>query len=329
MLLALSLAGGIFTKAYTDLGDGNREGKLQVVTSFYPVYIAALNVLGSTQSVSLQNLSEPQAGCLHDYQLAPQDMVLISKADLFLVNGGGIEGFLAEVAEAYPGLAIAETTEGIELLGESGSHAHGHSHTGGEGLSDAGRENEEGENAHAWMDTRLYARMVQNIAESISTLDPQNAAAYQQNADAYCQEIEALSAQVSEIQAYVSEVSGQMPPVVIFHEAYAYVAGQYGFETAYCMDLDEERQVSAREVADVLEEISAHQVPFAFAEELYGKDMGDAVEAESSCSVCYLDPLVRGGYDAGSYLSAMQENIDKIKQLVYDVYGREGASCRK
>ena len=39
-------------------------------------------------------------GCMHDYQLTPQDMIQLSKADLFLVNGGGIENFLAE-ADVY------------------------------------------------------------------------------------------------------------------------------------------------------------------------------------------------------------------------------------
>ena len=48
-------------------------------------------------------------------------------------------------------------------------------------------------------------------------------------------------------------VKGQ--EVIIFHEAYAYVAKDYGLEVAMVMDLDEERQVSAGEVAEVLEEI--------------------------------------------------------------------------
>ncbi len=288
MLLAIALAGGIFTKAYRSLESGTEGGRLQVVASFYPIYIAALNVVGGEEAVELQNLSEPQTGCLHDYQLKPQDMMKISNADLFLVNGGGIEGFLAEVGEAYPQLSIAEVTEGIALL--------------------------EG-NAHAWMDTRLYAEMVQNIAKEIGALDAGHAADYQRNADAYCKKVEALSDQIAEIQAYFAERGERMPEVILFHEAYDYVAGQYGFETAYCMDLDEERQISAREVADVLGEIEEHQVKAAFAEALYGKDMGDAIEAESDCKVCYLDTLVRGEYDADSYLSAMQENIDKIRQL--------------
>ncbi len=81
------------------------------------------------------------------------------------------------------------------------------------------------------------------------------------------------------------------------------------------MDLDEERQVSARGVAVVMREISENQVSVVFAEELYGRDMGDTVEAETQAKVCYLDTLVRGDYQMDSYLQAVQQNIETLKQV--------------
>ena len=100
-------------------------------------------------------------------------MIQLSKADLFLVNGGGIENFLAEVGRAYPGLAIRSATEGLPLLGET---EEGHVHADGEAHGDG--------NAHSWMDTRLYAKMVQNIADYICEADPEHAETYQENAKA-------------------------------------------------------------------------------------------------------------------------------------------------
>lgn len=311
MLLAISLAGGIFTKAYIGLEGQEGEKQLRVVASFYPVYIAALNVVGDCDGVELENLSEPQTGCLHDYQLTPQDMILLSKADLFLVNGGGIEGFLEEVGESYPTLDVVKITEGIELLPESGD---GHSH---EGDAHSG-----GKNAHGWMDTRIYAQMVENIAGSLSRLDPAHAGIYQQNARRYGEEIGALSEQVSKIREQLAGEGTETPSVVIFHEAYAYVAEEYGLHTAYCLNLDEERQISAGEVAEVMEEIAENHAVAVLAEELYGKSLGDTIEAETDCKVTYLDPLVRGDYSADSYVTAMQENIDKIRQALHR-FGRE------
>ena len=62
--------------------------ELTVVTSFYPMYIATENVIGDATDVRLENLSEPQTGCLHDFQLTPEDMKLLSTADVFIINGG-------------------------------------------------------------------------------------------------------------------------------------------------------------------------------------------------------------------------------------------------
>lgn len=284
MLLAITLAGGIFTGAYIRLDGERQEQKgIHVVTSFYPVYIAALNVAKGSPGVVLENLSEPQSGCMHDYQLTPQDMIRLSKADLFLVNGGGIESFLADVGRSYPQLSIVKATEGLDL-------------------SDDG-------NAHVWMDTRYYAGMVRSIAEALKEADPANAQLYQTNAEDYCEEIGKLTDEMEELRE-----AAEGKPVVIFHEAYEYVAGELGMDTVYCLDLDEERQISAHEVAEVMGEISRSQVSVVFAEELYGKDMGDTVEAETQAKVCYLDALVRGDYRADSYLSAVRENIKVLRQ---------------
>lgn len=327
MLLAIALAGGIFTIAYVKLEEqGTTEGKLNVVTSFYPIYVATENVVGDNPDVTLQNLSEPQTGCMHDYQLTPQDMILLSNADVFIVNGGGIEGFLSQVAKSYPNLTIIKATDGLELLSEEEGDAHEEEHTHDHDGEDVQEEHEHNhgdedvqeehehdhgdENAHAWMDTELYAGMVENIANGLSTVDTEHKQTYQDNAKAYCAQIQKLTDQVNELK---QELSGK--EVIIFHEAYAYVAKQYGMNVAYCLNLDEERQVSAGEVANVMEHIKENQVSIVLAEELYGKDMGNTVEKEGTCQVYYLDSLVRGTYEKDSYLKTMQENINLMKQI--------------
>ena len=66
--------------------EGHASKELTVVTSFYPMYIAAENVIGDAGDVRLENLSEPQTGCLHDFQLTPEDMKLLSTADVFIIK---------------------------------------------------------------------------------------------------------------------------------------------------------------------------------------------------------------------------------------------------
>ena len=315
MLLAIAVAGGIFTTVYVKLeNSGEESGSIRVVTSFYPIYIAAENVIGDNPDVTLQNLSEPQTGCMHDYQLTPQDMILLSEADVFIVNGGGIESFLSEVAESYPELTIIQATDGLELLGEEEhfEEEDGHVHEEEEEhIHEEGHTHNHGdENAHAWMSTELYAEMVGNIAEGLARADSEHREAYQKNAEQYCEKIQKLTDQIAEVK---EELSGKN--IIIFHEAYEYVAQQYGMDVAYCLDLDEERQVSAGEVAEVMEQIHGNQVSVILAEELYGKSMGDTIEREGECKVYYLDTLVRGPYEKDSYLNAMQDNIDLMKEI--------------
>ena len=101
--------------------------ELTVVTSFYPMYIAAENVIGDATDVRLENLSEPQTGCLHDFQLTPEDMKLLSTADVFIINGGGIESFMKDVAELIRILRSLRPVRMYSFLprGTTKMHMHG------------------------------------------------------------------------------------------------------------------------------------------------------------------------------------------------------------
>lgn len=286
MLAVLLFLGVGLTEIYVNHTEEKEDGQYTVVTSFYPMYIAALNVAGENDHIRLENLSEPQTGCLHDYQLTPADMQLLSTADAFIINGGGIESFLGEVAEQYPDLTIINASEQVGLIED---------------------------NAHAWMNIEDYMTQVKTIEEELSTADPADAEQFSENADVYLAKLSSLKEQADAVKPLTEGKN-----IVIFHEAYEYVAEEFGMQVSYVMDLDEERQVSAGEVADVVRTVTDGGVRVILAEELYGKDMGDTVESETDAKVCYLDTLVRGDYDADSYLNAMQQNITLLKEAFSD-----------
>lgn len=286
MLAVLLFLGVGLTEIYVNHTEEKEDGQYTVVTSFYPMYIAALNVVGENDHIRLENLSEPQTGCLHDYQLTPADMQLLSTADAFIINGGGIESFLGEVAEQYPELTIINASEQVDLIED---------------------------NAHAWMNIEDYMTQVKTIETELSAADPADAEQFSENAEAYLAKLSSLKEQADAVKPLTEGKN-----IVIFHEAYEYVAEEFGMQVSYVMDLDEERQVSAGEVADVVRAVTDGGVRVILAEELYGKDMGDTVESETDAKVCYLDTLVRGDYDADSYLNAMQQNITLLKEAFSD-----------
>lgn len=296
LLLVLALLGFMFTRGYVKMEEKGSKEELLVVTSFYPMYVATRNVVGDCAGVRVENLSEPQTGCLHDYQLTPQDMILLSKADVFVVNGGGIEGFLTEVASAYPDLTVVNA--GTKIFEEDGT-------------DDGHEEHNHGENAHAWMSIPHYKQQVTTICEGLSARNPANKEEYERNMSKYLEQVDGIWQEAKELAA-----SAQGKSILIFHEAFAYVAEDYGMQVAGVLDLDEERQVSAGEIADILKVIKEKNVKIILAEELYGKDMGDTIERESDCTVYYLDTLVRGDGAADSWLVGMEHNIEILRKAV-------------
>lgn len=318
VLLAMILfVGSVLTMAYVRAEQKKEQAKdedLLVVTSFYPMYVAAENVIGDVEGVTLENLSEPQTGCLHDYQLTAADMKLLSKADVFIVNGGGIESFLSDVAESYPDLKIVQACDGIDLL--ESAEGTGESHNDLSSNEDADHDDHDhsehshgDENAHVWMNLADYQIQVQNICNGLSEADSAHAEQYAKNAQTYQGKVQELQQEAAEL---ASQIASQ--PVVIFHEAYEYIVQEYGLQLAGEMNLDEERQVSAGEVADILHSIEDNHVSVVLAEELYGTDMGEMMAKQSGVKVVYLDTLTRGDYSADSYLEGMRSNIEQLKE---------------
>lgn len=282
MLICTALCAVIFTGICRNLQEDNPEKKFLAVTSFYPVYIAAANVIGDCAAIRLQNLSEPQTGCLHDFQMTPEDMKLLSSADVFLVNGGGMESFLADAAAEYPDLTIVETAEDVILPDR---------------------------NAHAWMSVACYRQIVETITESLCSLFPDYAKELKENGAEYGTKLAELEKEQKEI---ADAAKGKK--ILSFHEAYEYLARDYGFEICYTLNLDEERQVSAGEVADVLSSARENHADIIFAEELYGKDLSDTIKKEIDIEVYYPDTLVRGDYDLNAYISGMRDNMNLLKK---------------
>ena len=298
----------------SDASDGAKntdeaDDMLTVVTSFYPMYIATLNIVDGVKGVRLENLSEPQTGCLHDFQLTPEDMKLLSTADVFVINGGGIESFMSDVAKAYPKLDVVEACEDVALLSDAESDSdHDHEHEA-DTESDSAHDHDHGdENAHAWMSVPRYRTMVKTIASHLAQKDEAHAEEYYANAEKYDAKLAKLEKEQDSLK---SLTDGQN--IVIFHEAYAYVADDYSMNACYLLDLDEERSVSAGEIKQVISAIKDDGVSVILAEELYGKSMGDTVSRETDVHVVYIDPLNRGEYDKDSYLDGMEQNIELIK----------------
>ena len=103
----------------------NEDNTLNIVTSFYPIYISTLNIVKDIPNVNLTNMTKAQTGCLHDYQLTPQDLKILENADILVINGAGMESFLEDIISQYPNIKIIDAI-GINLTLDF-IYAHHHS----------------------------------------------------------------------------------------------------------------------------------------------------------------------------------------------------------
>ena len=274
----------------------------QVVASFYPVYIAAINVTEGAEDVNVINLTQSQTGCLHDFTLRPQDLITLEGASLLLTNGAGMESFLDGVAQSLPSLPVVESSSGISLL-----HTEPTLHVGGE------HAEESGENAHVWMSPRRYEQQVRNICSELSAQFPQDAALFEENAERYISRVEALRREMAE-----KLVGANGMQVILFHDSFAYFADEFGMKVGATIPIEEDTALNAGEIAQVIEKIKSTGIRVLFAEKQYSTELADAIARETDARVYLLDTGVGGENSPDAYLDVMRKNMETVQRALQE-----------
>ena len=292
LVLSLAFAGGCAA-----------QGALQektVVTTFYPMYVFAVNVAQGAQGVRVVNMAGQDVGCLHDYQLRVQDMVLLEEADALVINGGGMERFLDKAISLRGELPVIDASEGIDMLCDDHDHEHGHEHGGDEIY-----------NAHVWLDPALACAQVENIARGLSQVDPDNAALYAANAQDYIGRLEQLDA---ELRTQLAPLAGR--EIVTFHEAFTYFADAYGLRIAGTIEHEPGEQPGTREMADTCDLVTELGLTALFVEPQYPQNAAETIARETGARVYTLDPVVTGDGAADSYEITMRQNAQTLLEAL-------------
>ena len=119
IILAILLVGFIVWK---NLNKNNiqDDGKLKIVTSFYPIYIIAQNITEGANNIELKNMAELNGGCLHDYTLSTTDVKKVEDANVFIENGVGIENFTEKLLQIYSRVKIIDSSREIQDIISNG-----------------------------------------------------------------------------------------------------------------------------------------------------------------------------------------------------------------
>jgi zinc transport system substrate-binding protein len=254
--------------------------------------VAVINVTDDVPGVTVTNMTEPQTGCLHDYSLKPSDLKLLEKADVFIINGAGMESFLEDVLSQTSDLQIIEAAAGIPTIMEESGEA----------------------NPHVWISLTNMETYVQNIAEGLADLDEENAELYRKNAALYSDKIEALR------QEMHSELEGlQNKDIITFHEAFPYFAREFDLNIAAVVEREPGSEPTPKELADIIDVVRQTGIRALFAEPQYSSGAMETIADETGAVVYTLDPVVTGesvpeARDA--YLDAMRRNMETLKEAL-------------
>lgn len=269
-----------------------------VVTSFYPVWIMTLNLTrGLEDHVTVRNLAAPSVGCLHDYQLQTSDMKVLSGADVFLVNGAGMEAFLPEIARALPDLPVIEASEGIDLL------------ENGDAVEILEAEEEE-VNSHLWLDPVRAVRMAENIAAGLVRLMPEEESVISANLQDYRSRLETLDQQLREGLEDLPRRD-----IVTFHEAFPYFAAAYGLHVVAVVSKEPGEVLTPAQMSVLVREIIRLGNPPLFVEPQYTDLSAQTLSRETGSSVWSLDPMVTGPEENvpfDYYETVMLQNMETL-----------------
>lgn len=300
-ILTIVFAASMLLTGCNNSAESNKSiesnNKLTIVTSFYPMYISTLNIVKDIPDVEVINMTAPQTGCLHDYSLSTKDLKTLSSADIFVINGAGMESFLDDVIDEYSDLKIIEASNGISLIEDTDHDEHEHD-----------------VNPHVWVSISKNIEEVSNIAKELSAFDPNHASEYEANADAYIAKLENLR---TEMHAALDNVNNK--DIITFHEAFPYFAEEFNLNIAGVIEVEPDSEPSAKEVENIISIINEKNIKALFTEPQYSSKIADTIAKETGASIYTLDPIVTGdanedAYD--DYIVKMQENLNTLKEAL-------------
>ncbi|MEI7024693.1 metal ABC transporter substrate-binding protein [Paenibacillus sp. y28] len=282
------------------------EGKVNVITSFYPLYDFTNKIGG--EHVNVVNLV-PTGVEPHDWTPKSSDMKHLSAAQVFVYNGAGLEGWVGNFLGSLnknSALQVVEASKGIDLIRAEEQEGHGED-------SGHGHEHEELEfNPHVWLSPLQAKNMAENIKHALISADAAHKSDYEAN---FAQ----LSARLDALHNKFQNTLGKLPNknIVVSHDAFAYLAKEYGLKQLPIMGLAPDAEPTAQSMKEIASFVRQNQVKAIFFEELVSDKVAKALAADTGVkTLLVLNPLEglteeqeKSGAD---YFTLMENNLQNL-----------------
>lgn len=303
MLLMLPIVG------CSDNTDVKDNGKINIVTTIFPQYDFAREIVGDYANL---NLLIPPGGESHTYEPTPKDIISVEEADVFLYIGGESEKWVEKILASVntKDMQIVKLIDCVETVCIEEEDTHNHS----------GEEHHHSIDEHIWTSPLNSIKMVNTICDAICKADNSNQTIYTNNAKAYIEKLNKLDTTFKEIVANSQKkelVFGDRFPLIYFTQEYGL---KYYSAFPGCSS---ETEPSASTLAWLSKKIKEESVPVVLKIELSNSTVADTLASETNTKVmtfysCH--NLTKEQFDNGeNYISMMNKNIETLKiALLYN-----------
>ena len=255
MMLALAL-----TLAAASCGSEKEEtGKIGVVVSILPLAEFVEHVGGEKVDVSTM---VPPGASPHTHEPTPSQLVAVSKAEVFVKVGSGVQFELAwmdKLIDTNSNMPIVDSSNGVILMGND---------------------------PHIWLSPLNAKIMVENICSGLIEVDPENESYYIQNRDEYLRQLAELD---EEIRESLDGVESRA--FMVFHPAWGYFARAYGLEQI-AIEI-EGKDPSVKDIANVIDEALEYDIKVVFASPQFNQQSARTIADEIGGKVESIDPLAK------------------------------------
>jgi ABC-type Zn uptake system ZnuABC Zn-binding protein ZnuA len=253
----------------------------------------------------------------HAFEPTPQDVARIAESQVLIVNGAGLEEWLAEtianaggrrtVIEAAAGLRSREAREGeaAAMSPEEQASAGGdHPHESGD--------------PHFWLDPRHVIKYVESIRDGLTAADPDGRDVYARNADAYIAQLNELDRWIT---AQVAQIPAERRLIVTNHESFGYFADRYGFKIIGTIvpSASTGAAPSAQQMAGLVVHIRETGAIAIFLETGSNPQLAQQIAQETGVKVVsdlYTHSITEPGGNAPTYMDMLKHNVATIVEAL-------------
>ena len=288
----------------------NSNGKLNIVTTFYPVYEFTKQVAGDEANVQLLIGAGTE---VHDYEPSAKAVATIQDADTFVYENENMETWVPSLLKTLDTKKVnVVKATGDMLLLPGGEEEEGHDHSG------EGHHHDY--DPHVWLSPQRAIKLVENIRDSLSKDYPDKKATFEKNATAYISKLQALD------QKYTDSLkNAKQKNFVTQHAAFHYLALDYGLTQVSVSGLSPDAEPSAARLAELTEYIKANKIKYIYFEENASQALASTLSKETGVKLDVLNPLEsltdQQTKDGADYISVMESNLKALEQTTSQAGG--------